>query len=197
MHPVQVWRGAFGDPAPLFGPLPGVRSGQVIAYEFALPERFEPRPGRTRLERAYVLTDVGVGMAVPCWLTARTAGGEVVRGVDAAVTGEGTTWYVDLLQVTERENEIIIRDLYIDVMVPTDGRHHRLLDLDEFADAIDQGRMTIDVAVDALRRWQSFLDTYLYGGRDPRAGWSDFPPRAIAALEALPGPLGPVVTWRG
>ncbi|MGA8117751.1 MAG: hypothetical protein WCA46_29295 [Actinocatenispora sp.] len=44
METVTVWRGAHGDPVPLFGPLPGVRDGAALAYEFELPRRFQPRP---------------------------------------------------------------------------------------------------------------------------------------------------------
>ena len=82
-------------------------------------------------------------------------------------------------------------------MIPTDGRHQRLLDLDEFADAIEDGGLPTDVAIDGLRRWQRFLDTYVHRSRDPRSDWSDFPPKAIGDLAALPSPLGPVVTWQG
>lgn len=184
---------------PLFGPLPGVRAGAVVAYEFALPERFEPWPGRTRLERVFVLTDVGVGMSQPCWRAAASGGG-VTPGVDAAVSGTvggGTTWYVDLLELTDHGSELIARDLYADVIVPVDGRHQRMLDLDEFADAMEDGTLPPAVAVDGLRRWQRFLDRHLHLDRDPRHGWSDFPPAAIAVLAALPAPLGPVVTWDG
>lgn len=53
--PVQVWRGPHGEPERLFGPLPGLRSGSLVAYEFELPPRFEPWPGRSRLERTFVL----------------------------------------------------------------------------------------------------------------------------------------------
>jgi hypothetical protein len=79
-------------------------------------------------------------------------------------------------------------------MVPTDGRHQRLIDLDEFADAIEAGALPIDVAVDGLRRWQRFLDTYVHHERDPRAAWSNFPPAQISELAGLAAPLGPVVT---
>jgi hypothetical protein len=89
-------------------------------------------------------------------------------GVDAA-RDEGTTWYVDLLHVTGHGREVIVRNLYIDVMVPTDGRHQRLLDFDEFADAIDEGHLPIEVATDALRRGQRFLDRHLHRDRDPTA----------------------------
>ncbi len=196
MRQVQVWRGSFGDPVPLFGPLPGVRAGQVIAYEFELPDRFEPHPGRTRLERVFVLADLGVSIARPCWQWVTRPDGTVSPGIDAALD-EPNTWYVDLLQLTDRGDEIIARDLFLDVMIPTDGRHQRLLDLDEFADAIEAGDLPVDVAVDGLRRWQRFLDQFVHRDRDPRPGWSDFPPEAIGELAALPAPLGPVVTWRG
>jgi hypothetical protein len=196
MEQVQIWQGAFGDPVPLFGPLPGVRTADALAYEFALPERFEPRPGRTRLERVFVLLDTGVALTLPCWRSAASAHGGIIPGVDAA-SDKGTTWYVDLLHVTDHGREVTVRDLYIDVMVPTDGRHQRLLDLDEFADAIDGGHVPIEVATDALRRWQRFLDQHLHRDRDPTARWPDFPPKAIEQLAALPAPLGPVVTWQG
>ncbi len=131
MDRVQVWSGAYGDPEPLFGPLPGIRHGNAIAYEFALPERFEPKPGRTRLERVFILADFGVSMAQPCWRREVRADGTVVRGLDGD------------------------------------------------------------------RRWQRFLDSCLHRDRDPSGTWPDFPPRAIKDLAALPGPLGPVVTFGG
>jgi hypothetical protein len=88
-QPVEVMRGRHGQEQ-LFGPLPGVRRGDVLAYEFELPDSFVPWPGRTLLERT----------------------------------------------VEQRQDTYIIRDLFIDVVVPMDGRHYRMLDLDEFADAI-------------------------------------------------------------
>lgn len=185
MEQVEVWRGRHGDPVPLFGPLPGVRTGTALAYEFELPARFVPWPGRTRLERVFVLLDLGVSMARPAWRS--------TPGVDRDKSGPDT-WYVDLVHVTAARNTITVRDLYIDVMVPTDGRHQRLLDLDEFADAIEAGHLDVSTAVDGLRRWQRFLDRHLHTARDPQGQWTDFPPERLRDLAALPGPLGPVVT---
>lgn len=188
MKQVAVWRGAHGDPVPLFGPLPGVRQGDTLAYEFELPARFVPWPGHTRLERVFVLLDLGVSMSVPCWQRMGTVG-----GIDSD-RSEPTTWYVDLVHVEVDRNSIVVRDLYADVMVPTDGRHQRLLDLDEFADAIESGRLAVGTAVDGLRRWQRFLDIHLHADRCPRGQWTDFPPQRLRDLAALPAPLGPVVT---
>lgn len=185
MQRVEVWRGRHGDPVPLFGPLPGVRSGDTLAYEFELPTSFEPWPGRSRLERTFVLLDLGVSMALPAWRSR--------YGVDRSASGP-STWYIDLVHVEDGQSSITVRDLYIDVMVPTDGRHQRLLDLDEFADAIEDGQLSVGIAIDGLRRWQRFLDRHLHATRDPVDQWTDFPPRRLRDLAALPAPLGPVVT---
>lgn len=177
----------------MFGPLPGVRVGDALAYEFQLPGRFVPWPGRTLLERVFVLLDLGVSMSLPSWRRTVRADGASVAGIDPD-NSEPTTWYVDLVEVTIEQDSIVVRDLYVDVMVPTDGRHQRLLDLDEFADAIEAGRLDVDTAVDGLRRWQQFLDRHLHADRDPRGGWTDFPPERLRDLAALPAPLGPIVT---
>jgi len=188
MEQVEVWRGRHGDPVPLFGPLPGIRAGDVLAYEFELPSRFTPWPGRTLLERVFVLLDLGVSMSLPPWRSA--------PGVSRDGSGPGT-WYVDLVHVAAQPGSVTVRDLYIDVLVPTDGRHQRLLDLDEFADAVDAGRLDTGTAADGLRRWQCFLDRHLHAARDPQDGWTDFPPLRLRELAALPAPLGPVVTAPG
>lgn len=180
MQRVEVWRGKHVQAEPLFGPLPGRRLGDVVAYEFQIPERFVPAPGRSDVERTFVLLDVGVSFANPFWFT----GAEV------------DTWYVDLISVEQQGNAYIFRDLYIDVFVPMDGRHYRQLDLDEFADAIEAGALSVAEAVDALRRWQCFLDRYLHAERWPSPTWTDFPPQAIRALREMPGPFDTPVRWK-
>jgi hypothetical protein len=72
-----------------------------------------------------------------------------------------------------------------------------LLDLGEFADAIEGGQLDAGTAVDGLRRWQRFLDRHLHAARDPSDQWTDFPPRRLSDLAALPAPLGPIVTEPG
>jgi hypothetical protein len=162
-----------------------MRDGDTIAYEFMLPDRFEPWPGRSLLERVYVLLDLGVSMSIPAWRSG--------IGVDRTTAGP-TSWYVDLVHVTAEEDRITVRDLYIDVIVPNDHRHQRILDLDEYGDAIEAGQLDLATAVDGLRRWQWFLDRHLHERRDPAAEWTDFPPKRLQALANLPSPLGPIVT---
>lgn len=190
-EPVQVWRGAHGDPVPLFGPLPGFRDGNVVAYEFELPEQFEPRPGRTRIERTFVLLEFGVSFADVCWVSWEQKDGSLAEN-DPHGSG---VWYVDLISVEPLAGGYALRDLYIDVMVPKDGRHARHLDLDEFGDAMETGQLSLEDAFDGLRRWQRFLDRHLHRDRHPQASWSDFPPATISRLAALPSPFAPPVRW--
>jgi Protein of unknown function (DUF402) len=177
---VKVMRGRYADDH-LAGPFAGARIGEVVAYDFELPPSFEPWPGRTRRERTFVLLDLGVSFANPCWARHTNPDGTTV---DRRAEGRDT-WYVDLVAVEEMGNTLSFRDLYIDVMVPMDGRHYRLLDLDEFADAIDSGVLTTKHATEALRRWQRFLDRHLHTERAPSNTWTDFPPASIRPLVDL------------
>nr|WP_026924740.1 DUF402 domain-containing protein [Glycomyces arizonensis] len=191
---IEVLRGGHkADDPGLFGPLPGVRVGNAVAYEFELPEWVEPWPGRARLERVFVLLDLGISMSNPCWQGAVKPDGTVI---DIPATEEHS-WYVDLITVDRSAGQYVFRDLFIDVRVPTDGRHYRMLDLDDFADAIEGGLITLEQAVSGLRRWQRFLDRHLHEGRYPSGSWTDFPPAAFAPLRRLSAPLAPPVRWNG
>lgn len=182
---VEVMRGTHRDVGYLLGPLPGFRLGDVVAYESELSERFEPWPGRTRLERTFVLLDVGVSFANPCWVRARNTDGSLVE-----VDPDGRdSWYVDLVTVDVQGGRYIFRDLYIDVIVPTDGRPYRTLDLDEYADAMADGTLSLEDAIDGLRRWQRFLDRHLHADRWPPAEWPDLPPKSIRHLFELAAPF--------
>ena len=186
--PVRVLRGGHRRPDEFFGPLPGFRDGDVVAYELELPEHFELWPGRSRVERIFVLLDVGVSFSRPPW---------VRDGVGSREADGEDAWYVDLISV-ERDGDLyVFRDLYADVKVPMDGRHQRILDLDELADAIDDRSIPLDLAIDGLRRWQRFLDQHLHAEDHPTHGWTDFPPKAIERLAVIPGPLGDPVGYEG
>ena len=151
--------------------VPGLQDGNVVAWDY----HDELVPGA--IGRSYLLLDHGVKCSIPpIWIQ---------RG--------DPIWYVDLAIVTREDDLYRVVDLDIDVFVPTDGRPYRMLDFDEFADAIADGEFTPAQAMDGLRRWQRFLDTHLHRfdrvdgvDIDVQAGWRDFPPAAIASLAALP-----------
>jgi hypothetical protein len=190
---VHVFRGTHKDLAFRFGPLPALRLDNVVAYEWELSERFEPWPGRTRLERTFVLLDLGVSFANPCWVRETKPNGSIV---EADPRGQ-ESWYVDLISMEMHDNYYTFRDLYIDVIVPTDGRHYRMLDLDEYAEAVADGTLSLSLALDGLKRWQRFLDQHLHTNRFPPTVWSDFPPASIRQLYEIDEPFGAPVRWEG
>ena len=155
------------------GPIPALRDGIVVAWDYTPPAgEVKPNPGRTLTERNYLLLDVGVKIVNPSWWGWSEAG----------------SWYVDLVTVEQHDHLYKVRDLYIDLIVPTDGRPYRTLDLEEFADAIEAGKVDLATAADGLRRWQTFLDKYIHmtGKIDTRIGWSNFPPNKIEFLANQP-----------
>ena len=190
MHDVKVFRGKHTHRGDLFGPLPGRRHGNVVAYEFELPKTFEPWPGRSRLERTFVLLDLGVSIANPCWRRWHRPDGRI--GTNEP---EGRdSWYVDLISVESAADNYTFLDLYVDAVVTFDDRGYRVLDLNELADAMESGDLSSSEVCDGLRRWQAFLDGHLHGPAWEPGQWHDFPPKCISELQDLEAPLGEVVT---
>lgn len=183
MDEVTVVRGKVGWPE-REGPFIGTRDGTRLAYTLTLPDDFIPWPGQQRAETILLDLELGVSMSQPCWQWHIGADGRRAPGIDAQLSAP-KTWYVDLVQVVLTGHRVEILDQYIDIMVPTDGRQPRMLDLDEFGDALEAGLLAVSQAADGLRRWQTFLDRHLYPQRDPRHEFADFPPRRLLALAEL------------
>jgi hypothetical protein len=144
--------------------VPALRDGDVLAWNYLSSET-----GTTG--RSYLLLEFGVKLTIPpIWIQ---------RG--------DPIWYVDLALVKCEGSFYHVVDLDVDVFVPTDDRPYRMVDLDEFADAIEAGEFALTEAMDGLRRWQRFLDTHLhrFGPGDVQSGWRDFPPKCIASLSEL------------
>lgn len=72
-------------------------------------------------------------------------------------------WYCDIVIESEAENGIIFSDLLIDVIIFPDGTL-RVVDLDEAADALEQGLITADMLVKALRSANQLL-SYIHQNR--------------------------------
>jgi hypothetical protein len=131
---------------------PGIPSGLRVRR----PARSDERAFKWHVahQSRSCLGDMERSFANPCWVRHHRPDGSVTdRGLEGP-----DTWYVDLGTVEQEGNKYTFRDLYIDLVVPMDVRHYRMLDLDEFADAIDAGSLNIGQATNALRRWQWFLD---------------------------------------
>lgn len=79
-----------------------------------------------------------------------------------------THWYCDIIDVkkNEEENSIIYEDLLFDVVVYPNGKL-KVLDSDEAADAFEQGLITREQLLSALRSMNELLNI-IYQGRFDR-----------------------------
>lgn len=151
---------------------PGVRTGDgMVAYDVQLDLRWQI-PGRPTRDRCYLLPAEGVQLTRP------------VTFVDAL---EGA-WYVDIVIVEELgPDELAVRDLYVDLIIPPAAHRYEVLDFDELADALDAESISVADAVTALRQAQAFVDRRLRTLEvDEPASWPDFPPAGVDVLTALP-----------
>ncbi len=79
-----------------------------------------------------------------------------------AMDGSFTRWYCDIIAESSNGNEIILSDLLIDVIIYPNGEI-KVVDLDEAADAVEQGLMTKELLIQALRITNNLLN-YIYQG---------------------------------
>lgn len=79
--------------------------------------------------------------------------------------GTFTRWYCDIIIESAEDDKLIFSDLLIDVVISPDGTV-RVVDLDEAADALEQGLITADMLAQALRSTNKLL-TYIHQGRFP------------------------------
>ena len=77
--------------------------------------------------------------------------------------GTFTRWYCDIISESKTENGLIFSDLLIDVVIFPDGTV-RVVDLDEAADALEQGLITAELLTSALRSTDKLL-TCIHQGR--------------------------------
>ncbi len=77
--------------------------------------------------------------------------------------GTFTRWYCDIVEETQTSDGLIYSDLLIDVVIFPDGTV-RVVDLDEAADALEQGLITSGMLTRALRSANTLL-TYIHQGR--------------------------------
>ena len=78
--------------------------------------------------------------------------------------GQMVYWYCDIIEThyDEKENTYTFNDLLIDVVVYPDGQVE-VLDMDEFADAMEQGILSVGTIAHAMRATDDLLDTISAG----------------------------------
>lgn len=78
--------------------------------------------------------------------------------------GQMVYWYCDIIEThyDEKENSYTFNDLLIDVVVYPDGQVE-VLDMDEFADAMEQGILSVGTIAHAMRATDDLLHT-IYAG---------------------------------
>ena len=78
--------------------------------------------------------------------------------------GQMVYWYCDIIETHyyEKENTYTFNDLLIDVVVYPDGQVE-VLDMDEFADAMEQGILSVGTIAHAMRATDDLLHT-IYAG---------------------------------
>jgi hypothetical protein len=153
----------------------GVRTDDnVVAYDVPILPRWQA-PGRPTVDRCFVIPDEGVQLTKPNTFTGVVEGG----------------WYIDLVDVEEPEPQrILVHDRQIDLLLPPISFRYEVLDLDEFADAIEEGRIDAATAVRTLRNTQRFINKHLFNlDQDVLTAWPDFPPATVRELAELP-PFG-------
>lgn len=154
---------------------PGRRIGEVAAYDVRILPQYQV-PGQPTVNRCYLLLDQGVQLTRP-------------------VTFQGPVegwWYVDLVEIEHTGAGLVVRDLYVDFLVPPGAGRYHVLDLDELGDALSGGKITAAECATVLIRTQRFIERHLRGDEEgsvdpPR----QFPPAGIAGLQQLPCFLEP------
>src|SRR5688572_14703022 len=128
LESVRVWRGT------KYGPYPGMRHGNVVAYEFVVEPRWT-RSGGHEVQRSFLLLDESVDLAQPVGFRADQA----------------DWWYVDVVRFEIDGTDIRRHDMYIDFVIGPPGQPYSVLDLEELGDAMLDGTISEQHAAAALR----------------------------------------------
>lgn len=132
----------------------GMRTGDVVVFDL---------PAEQGGRRYHVLVSEGVQMHVPSWNPPERSG----------------WWYVDLVDVDVAGDVLTLRDRHVDLLVSPDGSRYRIVDLDELAAELRDGRLTSAEAAATLAATQAFLDRHLQGPDSPPGVAPDFPPAGV------------------
>ena len=93
----------------------------------------------------------------------RKKGFKISRHYD--IHGNFTRWYCDIIIESKVADGLVFSDILIDVVIFPDGTV-RVVDLDEAADALEQGLITPDMLAQALRSTNTLL-SHIHQGTFP------------------------------
>jgi hypothetical protein len=139
----------------------GLRLGDAVAYDWGFRQH-----GRDYEQRSFVLVDEGFQLSQP-------------PNFPSLQTG---WWYCDLVRVAVDGDVLHVDDDWIDVIVGPGDHPYRVLDLDEFGEALRDGVLGPAEAAAGLARTQAFLDRHLNRRHGAEQVWPDFPPESIEPL---------------
>ena len=72
-------------------------------------------------------------------------------------------WYVDLIQIQRiNDHEINLIDLYLDVIIYNNCKSYKIIDFDDLAKALVEGKVDVHDLEIPLKGFQNFLDNYIY-----------------------------------
>lgn len=149
---------------------PGRRVDDVVAYDVRILPKYQVA-GRPTVDRCYLLLDEGIQLTKPAVFEGPVEG----------------WWYVDLVDISHTDEGLIVHDMYVDFLIPPTLDRYQVLDLDEFADALQAGKLTPTQSATVLSQTQTFINHYLRGPEEgPNGPTRQFPPPAVTALEQLP-----------
>jgi predicted RNA-binding protein associated with RNAse of E/G family len=134
------------------------RLGEINGYgndEVVFFDRFDEKSNKDT--RHFVLMNEGIKLMYEPW-------------------GWKDEWYADLIHIGKyNEDTIELKYMYIDVVIEGNGPTYRIIDLEEYADAVNQGIISLKDLRKQFIQLQLFLDNYLHRGKE-------FPPKVIIDL---------------
>ncbi|WP_344189469.1 DUF402 domain-containing protein [Kribbella karoonensis] len=148
----------------------GRQVGEVVAYDVRILPQYQVA-GRPTVDRCYLLLEEAVQLTKPAVFEGPLEG----------------WWYVDLVEIERTGDELVVHDMYVDLLFPPGLKRYQVLDLEELAGALTDGKISTGQCADALTATQQFVHRYLRGPEEgPNGPSAVFPPAEVVALEMLP-----------
>lgn len=133
-----------------------------------------------------IILDIKPGLIITSWNVLKPRR-DISRGVSAYFTDKGVKvskvfdnagqlvyWYCDIIEThyNEQDNTYTFNDLLIDVIIYPDGQVE-VVDMDEFADAMEQGILNVGTIAHAMRATDNLLHTIYEGHFDEYTHYID------------------------